>query len=195
MRIVALSSWPLVVGYVIWVSFVILWNVTERRSSRTIATAGPRRERLFELVLTAGLVLIVLAPMKRVSPQLWNNPVLLEWAMLLVVVAGIAFCCWARFHLGRLWSPRVLRKEKHRVVDTGPYRMVRHPIYTGFIVIYMGLGALCANGLALAAVALLTLGLWLKARVEEHFLLEELGAEAYSDYKARTPMLVPRVPH
>lgn len=79
-------------------------------------------------------------------------------------------------------------------MDTGPYRLMRHPIYTGFIVIYVGLGVLCANGLAVAAVALLTLGLWLKARVEEQFLLEELGAEPYSDYKARTPMLLPRVP-
>ena len=60
--------------------------------------------------------------------------------------------------------------------------------------IYVGLGVLCANGLAVAAVALLTLGLWLKARVEEQFLLDELGAEAYSDYIARTPMLVPSVP-
>lgn len=194
MRIVALSNSPLVVGYAVWVTFVILWNVTERRSSRTTATAGPRRERLFGFVLAAGLVLIVLAPVTRVSPRLWQNPALLEWAMLFVIAAGVAWCCWARLHLGRLWSASVSRKEGHRIVDTGPYRLVRHPIYTGFIVIYVGLGVLCANGLAVAAVALLTLGLWLKARVEEQFLLEELGSEAYSDYKARTPMLVPRVP-
>jgi protein-S-isoprenylcysteine O-methyltransferase Ste14 len=129
-----------------------------------------------------------------VSTRLWNNPVLLEWAMLFVVAAGVAFCCWARFHLGRLWSASVLRKEGHRIVDTGPYRLVRPPIYTGFIVIYVGLGVLCANGMAVAALTLLTLGLRLKARVEEQFLVDELAGEAYGDYKARTPMLVPSLP-
>ena len=189
-----MSNSPLVVGYAVWVTFVILWNVTERGSSRTIATSGPRRDRLFMLVLAVGLILIVLAPLGTVGPRLWKSHALLDWAMLFVIAAGVALCCWARLHLGHLWSASVLRKEGHRIVDTGPYRLVRHPIYTGFIVIYVGLGVLCANGLAVAAVALLTLGLWLKARVEEQFLLEELGAEAYSDYKARTPMLVPRVP-
>jgi protein-S-isoprenylcysteine O-methyltransferase Ste14 len=86
------------------------------------------------------------------------------------------------------------RKEDHRVVDTGPYRLVRHPMYTGFMVMYIGMAVLCATVLALVAVPVITLGLWLKARVEEQFLIEELGAVVYGAYKARTPMLVPRRP-
>ena len=186
---------PIMVGYLLWFAFVIAWNVTDRRTP-TIATAGAQRERLYTLVISLGLVMIVSAPFLIVKGGflIWINPPLVAWAMVLVIAGGIALCCWARLHLGRLWSAGVSRKEGHRIVDTGPYRLMRHPIYTGFIVIYVGLGVLCANGLALAAVALLTLGLWLKARVEEQFLLAELGAEAYSDYKARTPMLVPGVP-
>jgi protein-S-isoprenylcysteine O-methyltransferase Ste14 len=82
-------------------------------------------------------------------------------------------------------------------VDSGPYRLVRHPIYTGFIVIDLGLAILCGSALALVGFAVSTVGLWLKARVEEQFLSEELGAAAYSAYKARTRMLVPRMrrPH
>ena len=80
------------------------------------------------------------------------------------------------------------------LVTSGPYRLVRHPIYTGFILIYVGLGILCASAPALAGVAVITVGLWIKARVEEQFLAAELGAAAYGDYKARTPMLVPRMP-
>jgi protein-S-isoprenylcysteine O-methyltransferase Ste14 len=70
---------------------------------------------------------------------------------------------------------------------------VRHPIYSGFILIYLGLAVICSTLLALGAVLAITLGLWLKARVEERFLIEELGASAYGAYKARTPMLVPRL--
>jgi protein-S-isoprenylcysteine O-methyltransferase Ste14 len=94
---------------------------------------------------------------------------------------------------GALWSASISRKEEHRIVDTGPYRLVRHPIYLGFIVMDVGLAIVSASGLALVAVALITFGLWLKARLEEQFLAEELGNLAYSSYKARTPMLVPRM--
>jgi protein-S-isoprenylcysteine O-methyltransferase Ste14 len=191
---------PLMIGYALWFVFVISWNVTTRHAAPTIATPGARRERLYGLVISFGLIMILMAPrmivlppLRAVVPWIWVNPPLLEWAMLLVIAAGAALCWWARLHLGRLWSDAVTRKEGHRIVDTGPYRLVRHPIYTGFIVIYVGLAILCATGLALVAVALITLGLWLKARLEEQFLLEELGAAAYDAYKARTPMLVPRL--
>jgi protein-S-isoprenylcysteine O-methyltransferase Ste14 len=86
----------------------------------------------------------------------------------------------------------VTRKEGHRVVNTGPYRLVRHPMYTGMILMYVALAVICDTPPALAAVPMMTLGLWLKARVEERFLIEELGASTYGAYQARTPMLMPR---
>lgn len=171
---------PLLIGYALWFTFVISWHTADRRAAQTIATPGAQRERLYLLIISLGLVMIVVAPalLVRRAFQIWINPPLLAWAMLLVIAAGVALCWWARLHLGRLWSANVTRKEDHRVVDTGPYRLVRHPIYTGFIVIYLGLAILCASGLALVAVAVITFGLWLKARLEEQFLAEELGAVA-----------------
>ena len=160
----------LIIGYALWLSFVLSWNFTARPAP-AIATAGARRERLYTLVISLGLVMIVVAPFLLVMRvQIWINPPLLAWGMLLVVAAGVMLCWWARLHLGHLWSDTVTRKEGHRVVDTGPYRLVRHPIYTGFIVIYAGLAILCASALALAGLAVMTVGLWMKARVEEQFL-------------------------
>jgi len=184
----------LIIGYGLWFIFLISWNVTAE-TAPTLAAPGARRERLYGFLVAFGLMMIVVAPFLLIMHafQIWSNPPLLAWAMLLVVAAGIALCCWARRHLGRLWSDTVTRKESHRVVDTGPYRLVRHPIYTGFIVMYVGLALLCGSALALAGAALLTFGLCIKARLEERFLSEELGAAAYAIYKARTPMLVPRL--
>jgi protein-S-isoprenylcysteine O-methyltransferase Ste14 len=137
--------------------------------------------------------MIVLAPVTSIAGRIWVNPPALDWAMLLVMAAGIAWCWWARLHLGLFWSANVTRTEGHHVVDTGPYRLVRHPIYTGFIVIYVGMAIICATALALLAVPVMTLGLWLKARVVDKFLIEELGASIYGPYRARTPMLLPRI--
>lgn len=197
---------PLVIAYALWGMFVISWNVLGRFSAPTIATpsdrssgresrwgSGGRGERPYSLVIALGLVMIVLAPVTAVAGRIWVNPPFLDWAMLLVMAAGIAWCWWARLHLGRFWSSNVTRKEGHRVVDTGPYRLVRHPIYTGFIVIYVGMAVICTTVLAILAVPVMTLGLWLKARVEERFLIEELGASIYDPYRARTPMLMPRI--
>ena len=183
---------PVLIAYASWLVFVLTWNVFDRPAT-TVATLPARRERLHSLVISLGLVLLVLAPATLVKGRMWVNPPLLDGTMLLVMAAGIAWCWWARRHLGRLWSAAVMRQEAHRVVDTGPYRFVRHPIYTGFIVMYVGMAIISTSVLAFVAVPLIALGLWLKARVEEQFLIEELGPVAYEAYKARTPMLAPRI--
>jgi protein-S-isoprenylcysteine O-methyltransferase Ste14 len=202
---------PLLVAYGLWVIFVISWNVPGGRTVRTrgqpgsgwphrietdtVATPRRKRERLYELVVALGLMLFCLSPLSAIAvvAKLWTNAPLLEWVLVGVVAGGFAFCWWARLHLGRLWSASVSVKEGHRTVETGPYRWVRHPTYTGFIVAYAGIAILCATVVSLSAVTCLTIGLWLKARLEEQFLCEELGAEAYLPYKARTPMFVPRL--
>ena len=179
------------IAYLWWFVFIISWNVFDR-GARTVAKAGARSERLHSLVLAFGIVTLVLAPVTRDAGRMWTSPIL-DLFGLLSMAAGTAFCWWARRHLGRFWSAEVTRKEAHRVVDTGPYRFVRHPIYTGFIMIYAGMAIICASPMGVLAFAMMALGLWLKARVEEQFLMEELGIAAYGSYRARTPMLMPRL--
>ena len=113
------------------------------------------------------------------------------YALAALTLAGILFAWWARIHIGRLWSGSITRKEGHHVVDTGPYALVRHPIYTGLIFALLATAAAQATANALAGAALLSFGFWLKARAEEHFLTAELGADAYGAYRRRVPMLVP----
>jgi hypothetical protein len=65
--------------------------------------------------------------------RLWLPPLPLAWTCVVLVAAGIAIAWWARLYLGRLWSGTVTAKANHRVVDTGPYALVRHPIYSGLL--------------------------------------------------------------
>lgn len=122
---------------------------------------------------------------------LWRAPAWMEWALFAGCVAGFAFCWWARIHLGRLWSGLVTAKAGHRIVDTGPYRLVRHPIYAGLIAAAACEALLKANPAAFVGAALLAAGFAMTARKEERFLRQRLGAEAYDSYSRRVAMLVP----
>jgi protein-S-isoprenylcysteine O-methyltransferase Ste14 len=115
----------------------------------------------------------------------------LGWAMVGVAAGGYLFCWWARLHLGTLWSGSVTRKDDHYIVESGPYGLVRHPIYTGLIVSLVALAVAEATSVALVGAGLVALGFYIKARLEERFLREQLGPEAYDGYRHRVPMLIP----
>jgi protein-S-isoprenylcysteine O-methyltransferase Ste14 len=183
---------PVVLAYLSWLTFILTWNLFDRQA-KTTATPPAQRERLHLLLIAFGIVMLVLAPVIYPLGRIWVHPPALDWLMLLLLEAGIAWCWWARRHLGRFWSAEVTRKEGHRVIETGPYRFVRHPMYVGMIVMYLGIAVICTTPPAFVGALLMTLGLWLKARVEERFLIDELGAVAYGAYQTRTPMLVPRL--
>jgi protein-S-isoprenylcysteine O-methyltransferase Ste14 len=126
--------------------------------------------------------------------RLWHIGWTGAWVCVALIAIGLGFTWWARIYLGRLWSGRVTRKAEHRVVDTGPYALVRHPIYTGLLLAALATAAAKGTVLGIAGFAMLLLGLTLKARLEERWLAGELEGGAYADYRRRVPMLVPGWP-
>jgi protein-S-isoprenylcysteine O-methyltransferase Ste14 len=122
---------------------------------------------------------------------LWHLPDVAGGLLVLVMILGFALCWWARLHLGRLWSALITTKPGHHIVDTGPYRLVRHPIYTGLLLSSLALAIIKGTAVALIGFALLALSFYMKARLEERFLSQQLGPAAYEGYRKRTPMLVP----
>ena len=124
--------------------------------------------------------------------RLWPSNAVGGWTLFVLAALGFAFCWWARLHLGKLWSGFVTLKEGHRIVDTGPYRLVRHPIYSGVMFSALMTAIMRASPAAFIGAGLLTLGFSLTARIEEGFLRVQLGTEDYDAYSRRVGMLVPR---
>jgi protein-S-isoprenylcysteine O-methyltransferase Ste14 len=180
---------------VLWLAWFASWIAASWWASRA-AGRPPRRDEVAYRVLTAvGTVMVVAQFTPALLPTMaWHLPRWAGWTMLAMACGGLGFTWWARLHLGRLWSARVTRKEAHRIVDTGPYAIVRHPIYTGILAaVYAGL-VVSPGPANLLGVLLLNVGFVVKARLEERFLMQELGAAAYEDYRRRVPMLVPFAP-
>ncbi len=176
----------------IWILWLASWVAASFWSGRTQRRIGTLETWTYRAAMIAGGILLVPWTERTLAENpLWDAGYVGGYALAAVMLAGLAFAWWARIHLGRLWSSAITRKEDHRIVDTGPYALVRHPIYTGLIVALLATAAVDATATALIGAALVIFGLWLKARSEERFLLLELGADAYGSYCRRVPMLVP----
>jgi protein-S-isoprenylcysteine O-methyltransferase Ste14 len=113
----------------------------------------------------------------------------LEDAGLAVWLAGLGIAVWARLYIGRNWGMPMTRREHPELVTTGPYRYVRHPIYSGIILALAGT-AVATFLLGLAAVAVLLVVFSFAATREERFLTGEFP-DSYPAYKASTKMLIP----
>lgn len=203
-----LGMWPDQAIYLVWDFWIVTWIAAALWSSRAVKRPGISREFSYRVLALLGFILLFFSPLYMnnghwhfqdppgiLGRHLWPYPPLaVGWAMVVLAAGGIAFAWWARIYLGTLWSGSITRKADHRVVDTGPYALVRHPIYTGL------LGAAVATAIAIGEVhtvlgaLLLIIAYWMKARLEESFLRDELGANAYDSYRARVPMLVPFSP-
>jgi protein-S-isoprenylcysteine O-methyltransferase Ste14 len=175
----------------VWVLWLLSWLAAAPWSSRTERQLPAYKLWLSHLAVMVGSVLLFGDMLHRLAgPRLWGVDRVGGFALAFATVASLAFTWWGRIHLGRLWSGTITRKEAHRVVDTGPYALVRHPIYAGLIAATLATATAEATLPALAGCAAIAFGLRLKARFEEVFLTQELGPD-YAAYRRRVPMLVP----
>ena len=178
-----------------WIGWILSWAAAAFWSGRTEKRAATWNVWIYRGVILAGAVLLSHWTARKLTEmRIWHVGYDGAYALATVTFGGLLFAWWARIYLGRLLSGAITRKEGHHVVDTGPYALVRHPIYTGLIVATLATAAAQATMTGLVGAALVTLGLWLKARTEERFLSTELGADAYGSYCRRVPMLVPFLP-
>ncbi len=115
---------------------MITWFGAAVWRSRTVDRPTGGTQLPYRVLVICGSVLLFgLGPARRIGAfQLWRLAPWPAWILCGVGIAGLVFTWWARLHLGRLWSSSVTRKADHHIVDTGPYGLVRHPIYTGVIV-------------------------------------------------------------
>ena len=173
-----------------WMVWGVSWFVAALWSDRAQARPMFGSQMFYRLITIAGAAMLFNYRGWEQDP-LWTLSPLGAQAMFALAVLGFLFCWWARLYLGRLWSSSVTRKADHHIVDTGPYRLVRHPIYTGLTIAALATAIDRGTVVSMIGFALMVLGFLIKARLEETFLRTELGAEAYDAYAKRTGMLLP----
>jgi protein-S-isoprenylcysteine O-methyltransferase Ste14 len=188
---------------ILWIVWYATWIAAVAWSAKTKVQMRTDMVGLHRVLLGIGAVMLFvpsdagnlfgIASSAWLTQKLWREPDWAAWSLFGLVAVGFGFCWWARVHLGRLWSGYVTLKEGHRVIDTGPYALVRHPIYSGIIFAALATAALRASAAGLIGVVLIALGVAITAKIEERFLREQLGPESYDAYSRRVAMLVPLI--
>jgi protein-S-isoprenylcysteine O-methyltransferase Ste14 len=170
---------------VAWVLFWAYWLIAARGTKPGHSRWG--RYAASRVAIIVVIVFLVRALGFRSHP-IKNDPVLTTIGLALVVL-GLALAVWARVYIGRNWGTPMSRKDEPELVTTGPYRRVRHPIYTGLVLAMVGT-ALATTLFGLIAVAVLAGFFIYSANREEAYLAEQFP-DTYPAYKASTKMLIP----
>jgi protein-S-isoprenylcysteine O-methyltransferase Ste14 len=183
---------PFVLARDLWVLFGVYWLVAalKRKETKKRESSGQRLAYVAPLIL--AFILLAEPWMSRgwMGTRLFPFSGTAAWIGLALVAGGVALAFWARWHLGANWSGSVTLKEGHELIRTGPYRVIRHPIYTAILVAIAG--SAVQLGEVRGALALLVAwgSFYVKARREEDFLKEEFG-EGFEAHARNTGMFLP----
>jgi len=183
------GHWPMVVvGVAGWALFSLYWEAAAKNAAAAQRSES-RASRAVHLVLVTLAQLLIFIPVRGLGRYLPVSFPMMA-AGLAVQALGTWLAVWARIHLGRNWSGAIAIKVEHQLIRSGPYRLLRHPIYTGLLAMYLGLAVVTGEWLALIGVALAAIAYWRKIRLEETALDGAFGAD-YDAYRRATWALVP----
>ena len=179
----------------LWLTLGLVWLIgalAVKRTERTQTSSS----RMRHLSLEVAAFFLVFGRIQWPGWLAWRfvpeHSMPKRWMGLALTATGIGFAIAARLWIGSNWSGRVTIKEQHQLIQNGPYALVRHPIYSGFLLALLGTAIVHGELRELIGLALAALGWILKLRTEEAFLAQQFG-DAYSDYKRRVKALVPFV--
>lgn len=174
-----------------WIVWLFTWILAAGWSARTASHHDLGAESQSRVLTLAAVVTILASYWPLPEAVLWTMSAQVSWAMAALVVLGLGFTWAARLHLGPLWSSTSAPTEDHRIVDTGPYGVVRHPVYAGLLLAVFATAIERGRLEAIAGALVLIAAISLRAKLEERFLRRDLGDDAYAGYRRRVPMLIP----
>ena len=177
---------------VVWIAFIVYWRI-KAAGTKSTQLSEPAASGILR-ALTFVVVIVLLSttriPLPWLYRELWPSGL---WSFCIgasVTLAGLFFAVWARQHLASNWSSAVTIKQGHELIITGPYALVRHPIYTGILTGFLGTAIALSQVRGVIGFVLILIVLWAKLRKEEEWMRSQFG-ETYAAYAQHTAALVP----
>jgi len=179
---------------VCWIIFLAVWLLAAISTKRSVYRESRAQRLRYSLLLVAGYFLLVRGHRLPypLSARVISHMEIIAWAGVVLCVAVLTFCIWARLTLGRNWSGAITFKEGHELIERGPYRLVRHPIYTGLIAMFVATVIVLGHVAGIAGLVLLFVSFWIKLSAEEKVMLKQFP-DRYAAYQHRVKRIVPFV--
>ena len=177
----------------LWLAWLLYWRISAAGVKTVVRRESPASRAAHLVPLAIAAVLLWVNPIpgggllfERFLPRTLAT----YWSGTALLALGLAFSVWARIYLGRNWSATVTVKHDHELIRGGPYAWVRHPIYTGVLLGFIGTAIVRGEWRGVLAVLIVLVALWRKLRLEERFMSETFGDE-YRRYREHTAALIP----
>jgi len=178
----------------LWLVFFFYWAISALSSkvAKKTESFGERLQRMAPLAASYVLLFYQAAKLGWLDKRFIRDSSGAAVIGVTLTAAGVAFAIWARWHLGANWSAIVSIREQHELIRTGPYRRVRHPIYTGMLLAMAGTALVLGEVRGLLAFAITLLAFYSKARKEEAWLTREFG-DKFELHTKQTGMFLPKI--
>jgi len=184
-------GWQGLAACVPWVLFSLYWEVAAKNSAPAVVSES-RVSRGVHVALGNLAILLIILPVTGLRQRLLPASLLTVATGLTLETGGLALAIWSRRLLGRNWSGEITIKENHDLVRSGPYRVVRHPIYTAVLAMYAGTAIVFGEVHALVGLAIGALAYLRKIRLEEANLRNAFDG-GYQEYCRETWTLIPGI--
>jgi protein-S-isoprenylcysteine O-methyltransferase Ste14 len=176
-----------------YVIIAVVWIISAFTTKKTVEKRGGWAMRIIAILVIIGIILFqkfmpIYVPWA--AGAFWPPNMFASAIAMIVTALGAATMLWARYHLGRNWSGNVTFKEDHKLITSGPYAYIRHPIYSGLVLMFLGTAIYNAHVDWFLIFMIFFIGAHYKAGKEEKLMAEHFPAE-YAEYKKRTGALVP----
>jgi protein-S-isoprenylcysteine O-methyltransferase Ste14 len=178
----------------LWIAWIAYWAISARSVKETARSETYLSRLDYTLLLVAGAILMAVPslPWGLLEGRFVPESFAVATIGVALLAVGLAFSVWARVHLGGNWSARVTIKRDHALIRSGPYALVRHPIYTGLLVALAGTALLVGEWRAVVGWAFFALSFFVKLRREEAWMGEAFGAD-YAAYRSEVAAIIPFV--
>ncbi|WP_072315582.1 methyltransferase family protein [Sinomicrobium oceani] len=175
-----------------WIMFSLTWIWYGNKTKENVRplTFREKISAFMGFVIVFAALYLPLWTTKGIGRIVISRNAVVEIIGLILCISGVFIAIWSRLLLGWNWSGGVSAKKGHELIDSGPYALVRHPIYTGFITGVIGTCLVMGSLSGIIVTVLYTLGLFGKIDKEEKLLCNIFG-DSYLDYRKRTYKLIP----
>jgi len=189
-----ISMSAMLICEILWAAFFALWMLLSFWTKKAQRRETLARRFVYGVTIAVGFWFMFanVRGMRWLHTRVLPDALWLQALGIAMTVAGFAFAMWARIRLGRNWSGAVMQKVGHELITAGPYRWVRHPIYSGWLLALLGTALVRGELRGLPSFLLVYLGFKIKSLLEERMMLSSFGSQ-YSRYATATGAMFPRL--